>query len=168
MFLKRITTSHLLATVLALGVIHYGAQAAEKKGKSGTVSVTGCLQKGDTPDEYSITGDDGKKYMLRSTSVSLSDHLGHKVTVTGNMVRAGKHKDTEATSSTSSSAEHKSTTGTEHSATHTLHVTDLKMVSTSCSSCSTRLGDCGHLLNHPSSSERLPDAERKAVSRTLQ
>src|SRR5690242_2342322 len=51
--------------------------------KAGHVTVTGCLQKGDEPNEYAITGEDGKKYGLRSTTVKLDDHLGHKVAVTG-------------------------------------------------------------------------------------
>src|SRR6266576_6978656 len=48
-----------------------------------TQSVTGCLQKGDEPGEYSITGEDGKTYGLRSKAVNLLQHLGHKVTITG-------------------------------------------------------------------------------------
>jgi hypothetical protein len=46
-------------------------------------TVTGCLQKGDEAGEYSITGEDGKTYGLRSKTVKLWQHVGHKVTVTG-------------------------------------------------------------------------------------
>src|SRR5438270_1993346 len=49
----------------------------------GSVTVTGCLQKGDEAGEFSITGENGKTYGLRSTAVKLADHVGHKVTVTG-------------------------------------------------------------------------------------
>src|SRR5207249_9775921 len=55
----------------------------EHKAMSHTKTVTGCLQKGDEPGEFSITGEDGKTWGLRSTSVKLDEHLGHKVNVTG-------------------------------------------------------------------------------------
>lgn len=45
--------------------------------------VTGCLQKGDEANEYSIKAPDGKMYGLTSTKVDLSQHVGHKVTVHG-------------------------------------------------------------------------------------
>jgi hypothetical protein len=62
--------------------------AQESQTKSGkSVTVTGCLQKGDKAGEYSITGEDGKRYGLRSKSVDLSKHVGHKVTVTGTKMR---------------------------------------------------------------------------------
>jgi hypothetical protein len=40
-----------------------------------TMAVTGCLQKGDEPGEFSITGDDGKTWDLRSRTVKLSEHV---------------------------------------------------------------------------------------------
>ena len=46
-------------------------------------TVTGCLQKGDEPGEFSIQGEDGKVWGLKSSSVKLEEHLGHKVSVTG-------------------------------------------------------------------------------------
>ena len=77
-------------------------------------TVTGCLRKGFEAGEYSITGDDGKIYTLRSSSVKLGDHLGHKVTITGRTnadAKSDKQKGPEAGN---------------------LDVSDLKMVSTSC------------------------------------
>ena len=50
-------------------------------------TVTGCLQKGDEPGEFSITGEDGKSWDLRSSSVKLDQHVGHQVTVTGSPAR---------------------------------------------------------------------------------
>jgi hypothetical protein len=81
---------YVLAFVLALGLgpLAWTAQEAQTKTKAGkSVSVTGCLQKGDEPGEYSITGEDGKRYGLRSKSVNLSKHVGHNVTVTGTKMR---------------------------------------------------------------------------------
>jgi hypothetical protein len=49
----------------------------------GNVSVTGCLQRGDGAGEFSIFGEDGKVWGLRSSTVKLEDHVGHKVTVAG-------------------------------------------------------------------------------------
>jgi hypothetical protein len=53
-------------------------------------TVTGCLQKGDQPDQFSITGEDRKSWDLRSTTVKLADHVGHQVTVTGSPTREAK------------------------------------------------------------------------------
>ena len=82
---------YVLAAVLALGLgsLAWTAQETESKTKSGkNVSVTGCLQKGDEAGEYTITGQDGKRYGLRGkTGVDLSKHVGHKVTVTGTEMR---------------------------------------------------------------------------------
>src|ERR1700747_2496104 len=79
-----------LAAVVALVICFSSSQAAaqstkEKKGQ--TVTITGCVQKGEAADEFAIT-QNGKKYGLKSTAVSLSDHLGHQVTVTGKITRA--------------------------------------------------------------------------------
>lgn len=56
---------------------------AQTKTASENKTVTGCLQKGDEANEFSLTAEDGKRYDLRSSAVDLSKHLGHKVTVTG-------------------------------------------------------------------------------------
>jgi len=48
------------------------------------------LQKGYEPDEFSITGEDGKVWGLRSSAVKLGGHLGHKVTVSGLITHESK------------------------------------------------------------------------------
>jgi hypothetical protein len=75
----------LLAFTFAAAAYVTASASAQEKSAGGKTSVTGCLQKGDEPGEYSITGEDGKTYGLRSKSVNLSKHLGHKVTVTGTL-----------------------------------------------------------------------------------
>ena len=90
MILKSEWARNILVLVLALsfGSMIWAAQENQTKTKSGkAVTVTGCLQKGDEAGEYSITGEDGKRYGVRSKSVDLSKHLGHKVTVTGTKMR---------------------------------------------------------------------------------
>jgi hypothetical protein len=96
--------------------------APEKKAEK-SHTVTGCLQKGDEAGEFSITGEDGKTWGLRSTSVKLDQHLGHKVTVTGSTTHETK-------------AEEKKEGQVENAASKAeyadLTVTSLKMVSDSC------------------------------------
>jgi len=76
------------------------------------------LQKGDEADEFSITGENGKTYDLRSSTVDLSKHLGHKVTVTGTL-KAEKEKEENE----------KKEAGAEAG---DIRVTSLKMVSDTC------------------------------------
>ena len=107
----------LLVGILSIGLGSGMTFAAQRdkpsdtdKGAGKTVTITGCLEKGDEAGEYSIKDMDGKEYGLRSTSVKLANHLNHKVTVTGQMMQNDKEKE-----------EH------QH-----VNVTDLKMVSTTC------------------------------------
>ena len=53
------------------------------------MSVTGCLQE-KSKNEFTISGNDGKTYDLKSTSVKLGDHANHKVTVTGKVSKEGQ------------------------------------------------------------------------------
>jgi len=82
MFSKSIPKLVISTLVLFCAICLFGFAAnAQKSSKSGgNVSVTGCLQKGEEADEFSLTGDDGKLYGLRSSSVKLVEHVGHKVT----------------------------------------------------------------------------------------
>src|SRR6266436_5092596 len=112
---------YVLACVLALGLgsLAWTAQEDQTKTKGGkSVTVTGCLQKGDEAGEYSITSEDGKRYGLRSKAVDLSKHLGHKVTVAGTKMREENEE-----------KEEKQSRGGEYA---DLRVTNLKMISQSC------------------------------------
>lgn len=89
-------------------------------------TVTGCLQKGDEAGEFALTSDDGKLYGLRSATVKLEDHIGHKVTVAGT-----------ATAESKADAAKEKKEGTVEKAAgkeeiKDLSVTSLKMVSDSC------------------------------------
>ena len=98
--------------------------APEKKAEKSSHTVTGCLQKGDEAGEFSIKGEDGKTWGLRSTSVKLDQHIGHQVTVTGSTTHETK-------------AEEKKEGQVENAGSKTeyadLTVTTLKMISDSCS-----------------------------------
>src|ERR1041385_4238501 len=74
-----------LSLFLLAGFMIAPGFAWQKTGKSAgsETSVTGCLAQGDRTNEYAITDQAGKTYGLRSSSVNLKEHLGHKVTVTG-------------------------------------------------------------------------------------
>lgn len=113
----------LLAFTLALGVYVLPSASAQEKSAGGKTTVTGCLQKGDEPGEYSITGEDGKTYGLRSKAVNLSQHLGHDVTITGTL---------RAESAEKEKGEAKEHEKKEAAEAGDIRVTDLKMVSDTC------------------------------------
>jgi len=115
--------SILLAFALALGGYGTPRVSAQEKTAGGKTTVTGCLQKGDEPGEYSITGEDGKTYGLRSRAVKLSEHLGHKVTVTGKLRAESAEKEK------GEAAEHEKKEVAEAG---DIRVADLKMVSDKC------------------------------------
>lgn len=128
------TSKHLVSLALvflfAIGVFAFSSVAQEsdqKSGKasSGKVSLTGCLQKGDEPNEFSLTAEDGKLYGLRSSSVKLAEHLGHKVTVSG-QIKPESHEKEEAKEETKEGKE----TGKKEAG--DVQVSSVKMVSSSC------------------------------------
>jgi hypothetical protein len=106
----------LLVGILTLGLCSGMTYAAQRekpdtdKDTGKTVTVTGCMEKGNQPGEYSIKGDDGKTYGLTSKNVKLDSHIDHKVTVTGKTMQTDKQKDENPK----------------------LDVTNVKMVSPSC------------------------------------
>src|SRR5215831_2852572 len=113
----------LLVFGLALGAYFSPTASAQEKLAAGKTTVTGCLQKGDEPGEYSITGEDGKTYGLRSKAVNLSQHLGHKVTITGTLRPESAEKEK------GEAEEHEKKEAAEVG---DIRVTDLKMVSDTC------------------------------------
>jgi len=84
---------------------------ADGQAKKDNITITGCLAKGAADGEFTIAGPDGTSYQLTGTKVTLKDHVGHKVTITGKPAKAD-----EGGSSAGK-----------------LEVTNLKMVSTTCS-----------------------------------
>ena len=119
---EHLWVQNVLITVLALcfSSIAVIAQESETKTKAGNaVTVTGCLQKGDEAGEYSVKGEDGKLYGLRSKSVDLSKHMGHKVSVTGTKMNEKNE------------AKEKHEAGAKEEDAH-LRVTELKHISETC------------------------------------
>jgi len=91
------------------------------------VTVTGCLQKGDSADEFAIMGKNGKTWELRSKTVKLDEHIGHTVTVTG-----VRHHESKAEEAKEEKTEGKESKKAEAKEAGDLRVTSLKMVSESC------------------------------------
>ncbi len=84
--LQKFTTAVAMAGAIALGAA-YSAHAAPAgvpaiRGVAAD-SVTGCLKKGDKKDVYSVTDASGKKHWVMSSTIALSGHVGHTVTVSG-------------------------------------------------------------------------------------
>ncbi len=113
---------YMLAAFLGLALVAFigwgqSKESQEKNGKE--VTITGCLAQGESANEFAIT-QNGKKYGLKSKRVKLADHLGHKVTVTGVIVRGPGEGEEE---------EKEEKGGGEYA---DVRVTSLKMISTSC------------------------------------
>jgi hypothetical protein len=123
---KLVPFSALLAFAIALGSYVTPNASAQEQSAGGKTSVTGCLQKGDEAGEYSITGEDGKMYGLRSKTVKLSEHVGHKVTVTGTLRAESAEKEK------GEKAEVEEHEKGERAEAGDIRVTNLKMVSDKC------------------------------------
>jgi hypothetical protein len=117
--LRLILTGIVSMSLCGLGLAQTHRQKPSEGDTPGkSLTVTGCLQKGDEPGEFSIKGADGKEYGLRSSTVKLADHLNHKVTVTGKTMKE--------------SEKHEANKKEEKENHEHVNVTNLKMVSTSC------------------------------------
>jgi hypothetical protein len=103
--------------------------ASDSKSKADTRTVTGCLAKGDSADEFLLTAQDGSTWEVKSSSVSLADHVGHTVSATGVVSNATMHNLKEDTKDVAKDA-HMKKDNTEHG--H-MKITDVQMVSSSCS-----------------------------------
>ena len=102
-----------------------GSQADSK---SKVRTVTCCLSKGDSANEFLLTGNDGSTWEVRSDKVTLAGHVGHTIDATGvvshekahNLKEDAKQATTD-TGATKQRAEHGHMT-----------ITDVNMVSDSC------------------------------------
>jgi hypothetical protein len=94
-------------------------------------SATGCLQKGDKPNTFKLVGKDGKTWDVMSDKISLAGHVGHTVTLTGDVMKG----DMAGMKDTSMSKMGKDTTKSygASSSSGAMNVTAMTMVSTTCS-----------------------------------
>jgi len=118
----------MFAAILVMLVASTGF--ASEKSKSDVRTITGCVSKGDSAKEFVLTGSDGSTWEIRNNdAVNLAEHVGHTVTATGVVSNSTMHNMKEDTKDMASDAGAKKN-NTEHG--H-LKVTDVKMVSDSCS-----------------------------------
>lgn len=99
------------------------------KSKDDVRSITGCLSKGDSADEFQLTADDGSTWeMHNSSAVDLTPHVGHEVKVTGAVTNAKMHNLKEDAKDAAKD------TGIKKSATEHGHLkpTDVQMVGDTC------------------------------------
>lgn len=125
-------TLKMLAWIIAMFMLAsiglVTAQDATKTTHKKTRTLTGCLQKGDSADEYNLTTAKGGTWEVKSDSVKLGEHVGHTVTITGVVANATAHGMKEDTKE--EMKEH----GMDKSATEHGHLTAtaVSMVSDSC------------------------------------
>lgn len=114
----------IILFVSLAATLMFAASGDEKAGASQT--VTGCVQKGLENKGYFLLTADGQHWELYPTSkVSLAEHVGHTVTVTGTVAKRSAVQEEK-----SQPYEKKEITGKEHA---DLNVASLKMVSETCS-----------------------------------
>ncbi|HUE51965.1 MAG TPA: hypothetical protein VMO80_06475 [Terriglobales bacterium] len=125
-------TFKMLAWIIAMFMLTsiglVTAQDATKTTHKKTRTLTGCLQKGDSADEYNLTTTKGGTWEVKSDSVKLGEHVGHTVTITGVVSNATAHGMKEDTKE--EMKEH----GMDKNATEHGHLTAtaVSMVSDSC------------------------------------
>ena len=93
-----------------------------------TRTLSGCLQTGDSANEYKLTTAKGGTWELHSDTVKLGDHVGHTVTITGVVSNAtihGMKEDVKGEAKEHGVAKN----STEHGS---MTVTNLTMVSDTC------------------------------------
>jgi hypothetical protein len=115
--------------VLLVGLstaLMYGAPQTGNDKTAAAQTVTGCLQKGLESEGFFVIGENDKHWELYpSGDVSLAEHVGHTVTVTGTVA----HR-TAAQEAKSQPHEKKEMGKKQHA---DLQVSSVKMVSPTCS-----------------------------------
>jgi hypothetical protein len=112
-----------IAFALLTTAVSFAQDAKPSTPAGAQKTVTGCLQKGTQAGEVTLTATDGKVWDLSSDSVKLDEHIGHQVTVTGSATRETKAAEKKE-------GEVKNAAGKDEYG--DLKITDLKMVSDSC------------------------------------
>jgi hypothetical protein len=120
----------MLCVVLAsLTSVWTMAQDTDAKSKGEVRSITGCLSKGDSANEYLLTGTDGSTWEIHgNNAVNLSSHVGHTIEAKGVVANATAHNMKEDAKDAAQDSGMKKN-NTEHG--H-LKVTGVRMVAESC------------------------------------
>ena len=122
-------TSHQLSgfcTLIVVSTLVLDTRAAEgqpAKEPSKSVSVTGCLIRGDEAGEVWLAQADGTIYGVEGRKIDLNSHIGQQVEATGYVLPEGKQDAAEEAQEANKSAKHE---------TADFRVRSLKMISKSC------------------------------------
>jgi hypothetical protein len=123
--------SRLLLCVVFAGLTSAWAiaQDTDAKSKGEVRSITGCLAKGDSTNEYLLTANDGSTWEVHgNNSVDLASHVGHTIEAKGVVSHAKMHNMKEdAKDAAKDSGMKKNSTEHGH-----LKVTDVRMIGESC------------------------------------
>ena len=107
-------------------VLLYAAPQMGDEKASPTQTITGCLQKGvESKGFFLVSTEDNHWELYPNPEVSLAEHVGHTITVTGTVAHRSKAQEEK-----SQPNEQKEISGKKHA---DLQVTSVKMISTSCS-----------------------------------
>lgn len=126
--MKKLILCMLLACVSSVWMLAQ-ENSNDTKGKENTRTETGCLQKTSHANQFLLMANDGSSWTLKSDSVSLGEHVGHTITVTGAVSNSTAHNMKEDTKDMAHDTGMKKN-NEEHGR---LNVTDVQMVSNSCS-----------------------------------
>ena len=110
---------------LLMCVILAGCTFGFAKEKADVRDITGCLAKGDSANEFLLTGNDGSPWEVRSSKAALAEHVNHTMTATGVVSNATAHNMKEDAKDAAKDSDMKKTND-EHG--H-LTVTQVKMIS---------------------------------------
>ncbi|HTP68975.1 MAG TPA: hypothetical protein VMJ35_08740 [Dongiaceae bacterium] len=119
----------VLSLLLFAGVAMAQNTTSSGKSKSDVRTITGCLVQGSSSDKFVLNGNDGSTWDIKSDKVALADHVGHTITIKGNVNNSTMHNMKEESKDAAADAGMKKTND-EHGS---LDVTSVKMVSKSCS-----------------------------------
>jgi hypothetical protein len=85
-------TAALMAVLVPLALV------GQEKKDAGSMSVTGCFNKGADADHYVLKDEKGKEFIVTGDAGMLARHANnHRVTITGSM---GKEKDKDVLKAT--------------------------------------------------------------------
>ena len=119
----------ILGLILLFGVSAFGQDTPDNsKPKAKVRTITGCLSKGDSANEFQLTGTNGSTWEVKSDKVALADHVGHTVAATGVVSNSTMHNTKEDAKDAATDAGVKKS-NTEHG--H-MTITSVKMVTESC------------------------------------
>jgi hypothetical protein len=126
-----LASSLVLASTLNAAAAVRGSTSPTVRAGAAADSATGCLQKGDKPGTFKLVSKDGKSWDVTSSKLSLAGHVGHTVTLTGDMMKSGMSsmKDTSMSNMKMGDSS-KSGMGMSSG---TLNATTMTMVSATCS-----------------------------------